>query len=179
MVYAIKAAGLAIGMGIGSSFIVLVSFTWGIFIFHERVESRFGASFAVLLMMMGLWGMSYYSSPNGQQHLEEMLDQCSVGADQTSVRSDGYHGLNAQSTQNDDTNDPDEESIQEETEVYDDDSGIVSPLPDVVFCGRKVSQRKLGMAAAVFNGAWGGSIMVPMKFAPYVLLYACVATMQM
>ena len=79
MVYAIKAAGLAIGMGIGSSFIVLVSFTWGIFIFHERVESRLGASFAVLLMMMGLWGMSYYSSPSGQQHLET-LDQCSVGA---------------------------------------------------------------------------------------------------
>jgi hypothetical protein len=167
MVYAIKAAGLAIGMGIGSSFIVLVSFTWGIFIFHERVESRLGASFAVLLMMMGLWGMSYYSSPSAEQHLET-LDQCSVGAGASSILSDGYRGVNEQSSHNDDTSDQDEEYFQEESDVYDDDSGIAVPLPDLVIWGTKISQRKLGMASAVFNGAWGGSIMVPMKFAPYV-----------
>jgi glucose uptake protein GlcU len=165
MVYAIKAAGLAIGMGIGSSFIVLVSFTWGIFIFHERVESRLGASFAVLLMMMGLWGMSYYSSPSAEQHLET-LDQCSVGAGASSILSDGYRGVNEQSSHNDDTSDQDEEYFQEESDVYDDDSWIAVPLPDLVIWGTKISQRKLGMASAVFNGAWGGSIMVPMKFAP-------------
>jgi hypothetical protein len=33
-IYAVKNAGLAIGIGVGSSFIVLVSFTWGIFIFE-------------------------------------------------------------------------------------------------------------------------------------------------
>lgn len=32
-IYAVKNAGLAIGIGVGSSFIVLVSFTWGIFVF--------------------------------------------------------------------------------------------------------------------------------------------------
>jgi len=47
----------------GSSFIVLVSFVWGIFVFDERVHSRVGACFAIFSMMMGLLGMSYYSSP--------------------------------------------------------------------------------------------------------------------
>ena len=61
--YAIKSAGLAIGIGIGSSFIVLVSFVWGIFVFEEAVRSKFMACVAILLMMTGLMGMSYYSSP--------------------------------------------------------------------------------------------------------------------
>ena len=66
-VYAVKSAGLAIGIGIGSSFIVLVSFVWGIFVFGEAVRSKFGACMAVFCMMAGLMGMSYYSSPAAQQ----------------------------------------------------------------------------------------------------------------
>ena len=62
-IYAVKAAGLAIGIGIGSSFIVLVSFVWGIFVFDEQIHSRAGACLAIFLMMVGLFGMSYYSSP--------------------------------------------------------------------------------------------------------------------
>lgn len=156
MVYAIKSAGLAVGMGIGSSLIVLVSFTWGIFIFQERVESRVGASFAILLMMVGLWGMSYYSSPKAQVE-EQMCDHGSV----ISQHSAEYRGIHAHAS---DAENEEEESFHEETDVYDDD--IVEIPTDVVIWGRKISKRKLGMAAAVFNGAWGGSIMVPLKFAP-------------
>jgi len=148
MVYAIKSAGLAIGMGIGSSFIVLVSFTWGIFIFQERVESRVDASLAILLMMAGLWGMAYYSSPKAQIEMDHDI-----------VESVEYRGVHGHSSDVAD----EEESFHEESDVYDD---VTEPSPDVAICGRKVSRRKLGMAAAVFNGAWGGSIMVPMKFAP-------------
>ena len=153
MVYAIKAAGLAVAMGIGSSFIVLVSFTWGIFIFDEKIESRVGASFAILLMMAGLWGMSYYSSPKAQ--LLDMDHQSVVS------RSRGYRGVHAHPSDTDD-----EVLFHEEMDASVDDTVEDSPPPDVVICGRKISQRRLGMAAAVFNGAWGGSIMVPMKFAP-------------
>jgi Transmembrane family, TMEM144 of transporters len=46
-----------------SSFIVLVSFIWGIFVFGEPIYSKLGASFAVLCLIAGLFGMSYYSSP--------------------------------------------------------------------------------------------------------------------
>lgn len=62
-VYAIRNAGLAIAIGVGSSTIVLVSFIWGIFIFDEDIHSKWGASLAVAMMMSGLAGMSYYSSP--------------------------------------------------------------------------------------------------------------------
>eukprot|EP00529_Nitzschia_sp_RCC80_P029363 CAMPEP_0113496474 /NCGR_PEP_ID=MMETSP0014_2-20120614/30140_1 /TAXON_ID=2857 /ORGANISM="Nitzschia sp." /LENGTH=328 /DNA_ID=CAMNT_0000390397 /DNA_START=32 /DNA_END=1015 /DNA_ORIENTATION=- /assembly_acc=CAM_ASM_000159 len=62
-IYAIKSAGLAIGIGVGSSFIVLVSFYWGIFVFGEHVHSRVQACFAVGCMLCGLVGMAYYSSP--------------------------------------------------------------------------------------------------------------------
>jgi glucose uptake protein GlcU len=62
-VYAVQSAGLAIGIGIGSSFIVLVSFVWGVFVFAEPIHSRAGATFAIACMMSGLLGMSYYSAP--------------------------------------------------------------------------------------------------------------------
>mmetsp|Transcript_40567 Transcript_40567/g.45691 ORF Transcript_40567/g.45691 Transcript_40567/m.45691 type:complete len:331 (+) Transcript_40567:339-1331(+) len=62
-IYAIKTAGLAIGIGVGSSFIVLVSFSWGIFFFDEHVHSRFQACSAVACMLCGLAGMAYYSAP--------------------------------------------------------------------------------------------------------------------
>lgn len=50
------------GIGIGSSCIVLSSFSWGIFFFHEKVRSKIGACFAVACLISGLVGMSYYSS---------------------------------------------------------------------------------------------------------------------
>lgn len=62
-IYAIKTAGLAIGIGVGSSFIVLVSFYWGIFVFGEHVHSRIQACVAMACMLCGLAGMAYYSAP--------------------------------------------------------------------------------------------------------------------
>ena len=67
-IYAIKTAGLAIGIGVGSSFIVLVSFSWGIFFFDEHVHSRVQACSAVACMLCGLGGMAYYSSPTVAHH---------------------------------------------------------------------------------------------------------------
>ncbi|KAG7339660.1 drug/metabolite transporter superfamily protein [Nitzschia inconspicua] len=62
-IYAIQKAGLAIAIGVGSSCIVLVSFTWGIFGFHEHVHDRIEACAAVACMLLGLCGMAYFSSP--------------------------------------------------------------------------------------------------------------------
>jgi glucose uptake protein GlcU len=83
-IYAVKNAGLAIGIGIGSSFIVLVSFIWGIFIFEESVHSRTGASIAIFSMMLGLLGMSYFSSPEsvtGQEQVESSVEITLSGSD--------------------------------------------------------------------------------------------------
>jgi hypothetical protein len=84
-VYAIQLAGLAIGIGIGSSFIVLVSFVWGIFVFQEPVHSRAGASMAILCMMLGLLGMSYFSSP------ESVDFESAVGAIEDNLELEATH----------------------------------------------------------------------------------------
>ena len=82
-----KQVGLAIGMGIGSSCIVLSSFTWGIFVFGERVHSRLGACFAVACLMVGLFGMSYYGS-NSPVDAKKTLEAAVVDDDDSSVHSE-------------------------------------------------------------------------------------------
>jgi Transmembrane family, TMEM144 of transporters len=47
--------------------IVLISFSWGIFVFKEPIHSRSGACVAILSMIFGLIGMSYYGTPIQQQ----------------------------------------------------------------------------------------------------------------
>ena len=62
-IYGIRNAGLAISAGTWSSLIVISSFCWGIFIFGEKVKSIQGASGAAFTLILGLIGMSVYSSP--------------------------------------------------------------------------------------------------------------------
>ncbi|KAL3798989.1 hypothetical protein HJC23_005128 [Cyclotella cryptica] len=62
-IFAIRNAGLAVSQGIVSSSIVMVSFVWGNLVFREPVKSELIAYFAVCLIMIGLYGMSYFSSP--------------------------------------------------------------------------------------------------------------------
>jgi len=62
-IFAVRNAGLAVSQGTWSSMIVAVSFVWGIFVFGEGVKSEIFATLAVGIMIIGLFGMSYYSSP--------------------------------------------------------------------------------------------------------------------
>jgi len=62
-IFAVRNAGLAVSQGTWSSMIVAVSFVWGIFVFGEGVKSEIYATLAVAIMIIGLFGMSYYSSP--------------------------------------------------------------------------------------------------------------------
>jgi hypothetical protein len=189
-IYAVKNAGLAIGIGVGSSFIVLVSFTWGIFVFDEHVHSRKGACFAVGCMMLGLLGMAYYSAPTSSNDYQE------VHRDDSAI-SDDYRGLAIAATDelHEDGADggfvdepvlPSRESADVEATTADDDDDIVIvddetlsqsttipepeplllPSTHVICCGMKWQRRTLGILSAVFTGIYGGSIMVPMKWAP-------------
>jgi len=63
-IYGIQNAGLAIAVGTWSSLIVISSFAWGIFVFQERVKSVYGACCGALILIVGLVGMSIYSSPS-------------------------------------------------------------------------------------------------------------------
>jgi hypothetical protein len=161
-VYAVKSAGLAVGIGVGSSFIVLVSFTWGIFIFDESVKSKAGACFAVLLMILGILGMSKFSAP------EASLQEYSLGhtdEDEGSQQTNGSHQqVNSHTTEATNIGDDGDDDFVDEAEIPAALSGNSQHADLVVICGRKFTKRTLGIMAAIYNGTWGGSIMVPMHW---------------
>jgi hypothetical protein len=187
-VFAVKNAGLAIGIGVGSSFIVLVSFTWGIFVFGEHVHSISGACFAVGCMMMGLLGMAYFSAPidsdcSSTGSYEEVQPEDSSIADGTD--GDHYHGLHSVPSEEEPevgfvdevvpaastSTCPSTDDVETVTVSADDDMVLVDdeaalPPTHLMLCGRKWSRRTLGILAAMFTGIYGGSIMAPMKWAP-------------
>ena len=180
-IFAVKNAGLALAIGVSSSFIVLVSFYWGIFVFGEHVHSRVDACFAVGCMMVGLLGMAYHSAPSdsnsdGGNHTSQILDHRDSSAD-----SDGsdYQQLGndeplEDGVDDDDDEDPTTEStqIRQDEDDFDDemvivdDTSIHHPNDYVTICGVKWKRRTLGILSAMFTGTYGGSIMAPMKFAP-------------
>jgi glucose uptake protein GlcU len=169
-IYAVKAAGLAVGIGVGSSFIVLVSFTWGIFIFNESVESKIGACNAIFLMILGICGMAFFSSP--RQDTDSFLD--SISDDDTTNNSNDitfeenqytipeYRGVEREDFDSF-SDDVDLDQLNDEHDVR---MAPVAKFEGFIMCGRKVPKRTLGIASAAFCGLWGGSIMVPMHFAP-------------
>eukprot|EP00934_Nitzschia_sp_Nitz4_P005520 Nitzschia sp. Nitz4//scaffold65_size103378//70939//72670//NITZ4_004473-RA/size103378-augustus-gene-0.87-mRNA-1//-1//CDS//3329556261//5510//frame0 len=209
-VYAIKTAGLAIGIGVGSSFIVLVSFTWGIFIFQEHVHSRLDACFALACMMSGLFGMAYYSSPTVVAEAELGLSQSHDEAVLTHHRdSDAEAGVGGSTTnyhrvetQPDSTSEPpsppnamESQSMVPQSDSLDSNEYMDEPVSQhsihdcpsethTVCFGAKWSRRTLGILAAMLvTGVYGGSAMVPMKWAPagakgsaYVISFACGAS---
>lgn len=137
-IYAVQNTGLALAQGFWSSLIVLVSFTWGIFIFEENVKSVIVASIAILIMVAGLWGMSYYSiSDDPNESVSDTEDFQMVHYNcpsQPIVVSE--HG--------------------EHQDLY----------PTTVADSFRKRRRRIGLWSAAFNGLWGGSVMVPMKYAP-------------
>ncbi len=310
-IYAVKSAGLAISQGLWSSIIVMVSFTWGIFIFQERVKSIGGALLAVGMMIVGLWGMSFYSSPATQpnyeqvhsisslvdivphgssglmnhthyndhhekdghsncQHYQDGTESASAAfsnatnhislsptrtgtksrsydqenyevvhslSDETKKKFDDDLSLELEDPQNNTHNDDgisynsssiighhrgeddqeisqrnyhnqlklsnrsstqhlseyDDGEIQDDNHIGDDDDYFLGDNPTYEESMEReqqsrrratiISQRTLGLMAAVFNGVWGGSIMVPMHYAPekahgigYVISFAIGAT---
>jgi hypothetical protein len=173
-IYAVQNAGLAIGLGATSSCIVLVSFTWGIFVFDEHVHSRLGACSAVGCMMLGLLGMAYYSAPT-----PSTVEPEDGGLGSNSFLPSNENGsceTAAGDTASDVEGDYDYVRLASSEEIGDD--SILSdanapetscpPNPEayVVCCGMKWQRRTLGIVTAMCSGSYGGSIMVPMKWAP-------------
>jgi hypothetical protein len=185
-VFAIKNAGLAIAMAVGGSFIVLVSFTWGILVFDEHVHSRIQACLAVLLMLIGLIGMAYYSAPS-VAHSSSMR-YIHNGVLPTTNRSYQEVELEDQCNPIPQKNDDfrDERRNDEVREESDADAEISSvdasghkrdieqlegtqedfdkETTHIYYCGIRCQRRLLGVLAAAFNGCYGGSIMVGFGF---------------
>ena len=121
----------------------MVAFVWGVFIFDEHVRSRLYATMAILLMMIGLWGMSYFSSPN-RAHVVHDEENSLI----ESLLSDDDAELDYNENEEDIIDAP-----QEETKWI-----------------HRLTKRQLGLLCAVIDGIWGGSILVPMHFARYETL---------
>jgi hypothetical protein len=55
--------GLAVGQGVWSTLIVIVSFSWGVLFFDERMKSTTGSLLALTLLVAGIIGMTFFASP--------------------------------------------------------------------------------------------------------------------
>lgn len=169
-IFAIKNAGLAMAIGTGSSCIVLVSFTWGIFVFGEHVHSRVSACGAVGCMMMGVVGMAYYSAPNGRPQGEEVVAHTEAYS-LVSPASDNPEASPSDPHQDSQSHEEErrmtaDDACLTETLAQGSDDVVVAHKPHRILFGVKWSPRTLGILSAMFSGIYGGSVMVPMKWAP-------------
>lgn len=142
---AVRTAGLAVSQGTWSTLKIMVAFVWGVFVFSEHVLSRLNSTMAIFLMMIGLWGMSFFSSPNRVAEDEE-----------NSLVESLLSNDNAELDYNEE-NEEDIDAPQEETKWI-----------------HRLNNRQIGLLCAVIDGLWGGSILVPMHFARYVRESGCV-----
>ncbi len=138
--------------------------------FEEHVHSKLGACCAVGCMMIGLLGMAYYSAPDViEEELEEERQEfrgqyeCpgSITAENGQPTEDEYSETSLEEHH-------DEELIPG-GEVVNTDGILheyVTPQSHVICFGTKWSRRALGIVSAMFAGIYGGSVMVPMKWAP-------------
>lgn len=160
-VFGVKNCGIATTQGIVSSSIVTVSFIWGHFVFHEPVKSQIAAYAAVLVIMIGLVGMSLFSSTTNPL----LVANTDVGA------TAEYSSPPARRQYTEKEEEEDYGCLNDETphvgvipisqqlsnarrRVVSDD---MTPL-------RKYSRRSLGQLSALMCGVWGGSCMVPMHY---------------
>jgi glucose uptake protein GlcU len=159
--FAVRNAGLAVSQGIWSSLKVLVAFGWGIFVFQEPVRSKFGTGVAVAFMMAGLAGMSYFAAPSRKQEEgnDDDDDEHDVEREDNFAMTAGEPLLSmARSmTRNDSL-----------STLSDAESLFTSPQPSnqeeevVLGC---LNHFQLGVLGAIIDGAYGGSVFVPMHYA--------------
>jgi glucose uptake protein GlcU len=157
--FAVRNAGLAVSQGIWSSLKVLVAFGWGIFIFQEPVRSKFGTGVAVALMMAGLAGMSYFAAPSKKQDHDDFDDDVEEREDNFAMTAGEPLLSMTRSMVRDDSL----------STLSDAESLFISPQPsnqeeEVVLGCLRLSYGQLGILGAIIDGAYGGSILMPMHY---------------
>jgi len=203
-IFAIQSVGLAVAIGVGNAFIVLVSFVWGIFVFNESVQSLPAACISILCMMTGIFGMAFFSSStttttitNDDDTEEEesssnvdysRIIRSSAGNNNETSNNNNNETLNTTTSNennfiinnndsyyqqspsiiiqdnNDDNDIVVERLLDESSDNNNTNENSIDTNVFITICDHKIHRRTVGIAAAVFNGIWGGSIMVPMHF---------------
>ena len=196
-IYAIRNAGLAIAVGTWSSIIVLNSFCWGLCVFEERVRSELGAFGACLTLVVGLVGMSIYSKPPNRikeahgkgkdDTLHEEIARFSSTNDLVRRGNSEAANINIDKNETPPSSPPKPTPLEMEVLLQDENAE-----DDIIDVGEKhksisimgqitVTKRQMGIIAAIFNGLWGGTNLVPLHYAAlegfggpmYVISFAC------
>jgi hypothetical protein len=140
-----------------SSLIVVVSFLWGIVVFREPLDPALAAPGA-LCVVAGLIGMTRASSPAASPPLPHPpggspYEQSKLLGDPASAALD----------------DVPHTPLRTAAPVCNDANGepltIEIPLPFRRRGPLRVSRRTAGLLCACFNGVYGGSVMMPLKYA--------------
>ena len=97
--------------------------------------------------MIGLCGMSYFSQSDDMHHSSLELVSFDEGA------------IIEEKTYVDSCEDGSKKLLKS---LSDDDSAQVDEM--VTLCKMRVSRRTFGLSFAVFNGLWGGSVLIPMHY---------------
>mmetsp|Transcript_9175 Transcript_9175/g.12755 ORF Transcript_9175/g.12755 Transcript_9175/m.12755 type:complete len:410 (-) Transcript_9175:542-1771(-) len=182
-IYGIQNAGLAIAVGTWSALVVLSSFFWGVFVFHEGVKSFPRACSAVLLLCVGLVGMAQYSQPkkkidayndvgNGNKNDEKIKR----GTNMSDYEGDGGSSDEEGATRKRADKVAEISSLEIEPLVSDenemnDDEVYKEKKDNTTWTFRigkrrlKFTKRQMGIICAAINGAWGGTCMIPLHYA--------------
>eukprot|EP00804_Cyclotella_cryptica_P006419 CCRYP_014293-RA/>CCRYP_014293-RA protein AED:0.20 eAED:0.20 QI:2111/1/1/1/0.5/0.4/5/1142/432 len=175
-VYAIRRAGLAISVGLWSCVIVILSFVWGVLVFHEKQRSGVrGAMKALAVLCTGLCGIAYFSSFEAESKSErQQWDKVTKHAEKENIEV-------RESTPLMELADAEKEnSMSLDFETYP-HCGVpphshqtIHIDPPAFLCpdGRPkkhtihIPEYNIGICMAVLNGVFAASIMVPLHYAP-------------
>lgn len=181
-IFGIRNSGLGIIVGTWSAVTVLVSFTWGIFMFGERVVSVEKTIFGIFMMISGVVGMTYFSSPQIMEEGEVVV----VSSLSSSILPLGVGEGEGDSALLEEMKQPllDEETQDQKNSEF--ESGHTSPITvdenesrsivdeqieiddtQVLFIGMKWNRRRLGILGAVMDGILGGGNLIPMHYSAY------------
>lgn len=167
-IFAVRNAGIAISIGVYSSFAVLASYFWGMFIFDEDVKSFWVGFCAIFTITMSLCIMAYASSKSlfskgkqsgtqeetvsSSQDVSEVLsDSSSLSLNENLLPPESCLELNDGDI-NSCMDDKSDLNSQEESNV-------------IRIFGRTFNRKIMGIISAVFAGLASGSVLVPMHYA--------------
>jgi len=183
-IYAVRNAGLAVSQGTWSALKVAIAFVWGIGIFHERVRSKTAATAAVVLLMAGLWGMSFFSSYSSSSLHRRIIPRRNENEEHSELEQPLLVEVVGDEASSEEGGPPDDEEDATSRPVEGDElSDLTLDDEKLNFRFCKLHRRTVGMICACIDGIWGGSILVPMHFAKsqtdglgYVISFAIGAT---
>lgn len=140
---------------------IMINFFFGILLFQEPVANVWSTFCSFVLLIIGLVGMSHYSSP--QQNLHQR-----ILPSQATHEHDGVNYQSLQTTEDEeapsDDGEDDDEGTLDETSSH--PQGEENKIFLVLMNGRiSLTKRQCGILGAVFNGFMTGGSLIPLHYA--------------